>query len=212
VTYLLSIRSGWRGVGPYDLLVRDRVAGRSCGEDSFDSKVEVSDRPRPGEMAALVGECDSPNLIRPHRDATFFDWRYRNPLSRYRFLFSGNGRLDGFMVLQKRLFRERPGMRIVDWQCRDPRTFSLLLEAAIARIDTERLSIWSATLPGDIRALLESAGFRPAGEASGPGGQYSGPLVLMLGDAADQPRWRLGASCLTELPAWELRMICSDGC
>ncbi|MGA8259108.1 MAG: hypothetical protein WB783_02730 [Arenicellales bacterium] len=212
VTYLRSIRSGWRSVGPYDLLVRDRVAGRPSGRDVPDSKVSVSDRPRPDAMAALARECDSPNLIRLHRDRAFFDWRYRSPLSRYCFLYTGGERLDGFMILQKRLFLEKPGMRIVDWQCRDPRTFSLLLEAAIARIDTERLSIWSATLPRDICVRLKRAGFQPAGNAAGAGGQYPGPLVLMLGGAADQPHWRLGESSLTELPAWELRMICSDGC
>ena len=56
--------------------------------------------PRPTPMADLVRRCEDPHSIRLERSRSFFEWRYRNPLSHYHFLYAESDPLEGYLVLR----------------------------------------------------------------------------------------------------------------
>ena len=68
-------------------------------------------------MAELAERIGYDGRIRHVRDEQYFSWRFQNPLSEYRFLFWDNGRLDGYLVLYRKVYP--PGndelAYIVDW-------------------------------------------------------------------------------------------------
>lgn len=205
-TYLRSWRSGWQTVGVYCPWQRERRGHPRPGPP--EQRVDIEAEPRPAAMAALARERENPDTVRLWRSASFLKWRYRNPLSRYHFLYIGGDPLEGYMVLQERLMKPKRGMRIVDWECREAGAFELLLRAAISRVDPECLMIWSATLPGDIQACLTRNGFQPVDDTRGSRYYRPGPLLFVLGDGSD-PQAELPHG-LCNPAAWRLHMICSD--
>ena len=118
--------------------------------------------------------------------------------------------MEGYLVLQERLLKRQHGMRIVDWEAVDPPMFERLLGAAIKEIGSERLTIWSATLPSAVQSILRRAGFEPVDDTRGSRRYRPGPLVAAIGDDASRGTWRLGGHALTDLANWRLRMVCSD--
>ena len=101
-------------------------------------------------------------------------------------------------------------MRIVDWEAVDPPMLELLLSAAITEIASERLTIWSATLPSAVQAILSRAGFEPVDDTRGSRRYRPSPLVATIGSDASRETWQLGDHVLTDLANWQLRMVCSD--
>ena len=99
ITYLRSLRSGWRAVGSYAPWARDRVAGDGRRPPSTAGSVMLEAGPRPTPMADLVRRCEDPHSIRLERSRSFFEWRYRNPLSHYHFLYAESDPLEGYLVL-----------------------------------------------------------------------------------------------------------------
>ncbi|MCP5042341.1 MAG: hypothetical protein GY944_15050 [bacterium] len=113
--------------------------------------------PRPAQMAELVERLELDALMTQIRDSAFYEYRYRNPLSHYRFLYCYEGtELRGFIVLQ---VHAREGasrhVNIVEWEALDDSTRSLLLEAAVSS-GANTLSTWATD---HNRAQLERAGF-----------------------------------------------------
>lgn len=210
VTYLRSLRAGWRTLGAYLPLARDRTQGDGVRSHADAGGVEVEEAPRSDAMVDLVEHLEDPSAIRLNKDRAFFEWRFRNPLSRYVFLYADEGgALSGYMVLQRRLLKRARGMRIVDWEAADDQTFGRLLSAAISEVDTERLTIWSATLPPAAQARFEAAGFRAVDDTKGSRHYRPGPLVAAIGSDPSEP-WRLGSHAITDLQNWRLRLACSD--
>ena len=71
--------------------------------------------PLPEEMESLVKRLPTDGRFRHVRDRTYFDWRFRNPIRNYRFVYAGGDRLDGYLVLQRALDRA-DRVSIVDWE------------------------------------------------------------------------------------------------
>ncbi len=217
-TFLLSLRGGWRAVGPYAPLVRESVSPRRPQFEPAGVAVRLESEPRAGPMADLVERAPQEAAGRSiglHRDRRFFEWRFKNPISRYHFLYAeggADGGLRGYLVLQERVLKPQRGMRIVDWEATDADTFSALLAAAIHSVETERLTLWSATLPAWVRTVMTEAGFEPHDDTRGSRHYRPGPLVAALGPAADLPNWELGGLDPTDMGNWSLRMACSDSC
>jgi hypothetical protein len=69
--------------------------------------VEIDVCPRPKAMAALIDRIGHDGRLRHVRDEQYFDWRFRDPLREYRFLYMGKDALDGYLVLIKRDRRPR---------------------------------------------------------------------------------------------------------
>ncbi len=65
-----------------------------------DVRIELSDEPRIGEMAALIEALGHDGRLRHVRDASFLAWRFRHPFNRYRFVYAAADPLAGFLVLK----------------------------------------------------------------------------------------------------------------
>jgi GNAT superfamily N-acetyltransferase len=124
----------------------------------------VEREPRLDAMSELVTRLGHDGRIRQVRDREFFAWRFRNPLRDYRFLYCGNTRLEGYLVLMSQ-HPTTPGptrVKIVDLEATSASVRSELLDAAIDLGRFPELFAWAATLPGEARTYLVSRGFKPA--------------------------------------------------
>jgi hypothetical protein len=161
-------------------------------------------------MADLVARLGTDGRIRHVRDSEYFQWRFQNPLGRYRFLFCDEGReLEGYLVLQEYTspMLRRDVVNIVDWEASDATVQARLLEAAITFGKGRRMIIWSATLPRPVIALLERYGFRSVHRPPEP----ADPAILVRSICRDTMagKWELAGRNLQELASWDLRMLYS---
>ncbi len=141
--------SFWRRLTPFGRPPRTRTLGQA--------RIVTRRSPRPAQMAELVERLDLDALMTQVRDSAFYEYRYRNPLSHYRFLYCYKGaELRGFIALQvhAREVASRD-VSIVEWEALDDSTRSLLLEAA-ASSGVNTLHAWATD---HNRAELETAGF-----------------------------------------------------
>jgi GNAT superfamily N-acetyltransferase len=172
--------------------------------------VSVEQTPRPAQMAALVQEQERDDLrIRQVRDERYYAWRFDDPRSCYRFLFSeAAAGLDGFLVLQQR--PESGEVAVVDWQFNDEQRWLDLLRTLIESGSLDTLSIWSATLPPKLLAGLETLGFRPGTEPDTRTHPARSLLVTSTRSGVPAAEWTLNGRSLVDLESWDLRMIFSD--
>ncbi len=169
--------------------------------------VSLAKKPRPQAMADLIRDLGGDGRLRQVRDEIFFAWRFENPRAHYRFLFWGGEDPDGYMILQNTVGQTT--LNIVDWEGRNPKIRSDLLEAAISWGQYRSLCIWGATLPGSARETLKNASFSCATKTDKPDNRRGCCMLKPLGsDAACKDI--LGCRPL-EYNSWDLRMIYSDG-
>ncbi len=238
VTFVLSIAAGWRSAGSYRTVwsgkhwhptlerVRDRIrrsrwfaAPRRWyadhlfkhfdrGVDLVSNGVSLAREPRPREMAELVARLPWDGRLRHVRNADYFAWRFRNPLSEYRFLYAGNHESKGYLVLQRFVSdrMDRGRVSIADWEAEDDRTRAALLDAALGAGRFRHLQTWTASVSEPVRALLRDRGFRDQ-IATGIRTRNGGPLVHRLSSAPTEERWTLGNRDLLDIASWDLRML-----
>jgi hypothetical protein len=235
MTFLTSISTGWRSAG-YVQPMHWRPPLVSGGIDAlrarlfpkrhrtFDDRNEDQAEPaftvvpeisfrgaaRCEEMAGLVKRIGDPGRIRHVRDREYFDWRFQNPLSRYRFLFYDTDCLEGYLVLQEYTsdFARDATVNIVDWEASNSAIKSELLQAALKFVRDRRVNIWSATLPPEVRELLIQNHFQFETPKPPMLQQCPGILVRSIRDQKES-EWMLGDLRLTELANWDLRMLFS---
>ncbi len=160
--------------------------------------------PLPNEMESLVNRLPTDGRLRHVRDRTYFQWRFRDPMRSYRFLFAGGDRLEGYLVLQRTLDRD-DRVSIVDLEAASD---SILEELLTTAIDDERFSVLSTWRLGATPAaarLLDRHGFSPAARSKSV-------LVRSVRSADLNERWTLAGRPLDDASQWDLRMIYSmDG-
>ena len=185
---------------------------RRCEAGSY---VSVEPAPRPEAMAELVERVGSDGRLRQVRDQEYFAWRFQSPLSRYRFLFWGDATLEGYLVLQT--YVHGKGISIVDWEATNIKVRADLLQTAMQWGKFDELTIWTATLPAEVKTLLRNAGFRILGKTESIGRAYSvsapRPTVLLRAvrqDMLKETDWLMAQRRLLDLDNWDLRMIYSD--
>jgi hypothetical protein len=208
------LANGGSGAAHFRDLDRDSPLERR----NMSGQVSVQREPRPGAMADLVARIGTDGRIRQVRDEAYFAWRFRDPLSVYRFVFWADLRLEGYLVLQAPARRPARLVNIVDWEASDARVREELLRAALRWGGFDALATWSRSLPADARALLQRNGFRLADPPASLGRAYrldiARPRVLERGvgsEALRQDDWALAGRRLLDLDDWDLRMIYSDG-
>lgn len=193
--------------GPHRALGWLRRAARRLG--GARGGLQMSDRPRPAAMAELNEQIGRDSRIRHVRDADYFEWRFGNPLSTYRFIFLGGRRLEAYLVLRS---ASHPGpvrsTWIADWAGESPGARRRVLAAALER--PGRLELWSGALDEEDRKELRRAGFteRPIHSFA----EYF-PCVLVRPVAAEPspPPWRLEGVDLLDTASWDVRLLDSDG-
>lgn len=176
-----------------------------------DSKVQVEDVPRVGDMADLVRRVGSEGRIRHVRDEGYFSWRLQCPLSRYRFVYLGSPRLDGYLVLQEYVSRyaDLSQVQIVDWEATSPEAREELLRSAVQLAGGRAVKVWTATLAEETKALLAKYAFLAEEAPVGVEASRWGVLVKSIRDDGPAAQWRLGDRSLMDLSHWDLRTLYS---
>lgn len=212
VTYLRSLRLDWRSAGPFTMLrrsVEQTSPSQTIRSLRLHPDLSLDDAPRAAAMANLIRRHGLDGRVRHVRDQEFFEWRLRNPLSRYRYIYWGTNELRGYLVLQERLYREQSHLSIADWEAPDDEIKLLLLEAAIASAKRDIL-IWSASLSANLLRQLEACGFTTIDEWPDNNRHRPSLLVRRIQDRRlDRPR-SVAHQRLLDIKNWDLRMIYSD--
>jgi GNAT superfamily N-acetyltransferase len=190
--------------------LRDRGLHRTHRLLRNNPSIRLEHAPRCVEMAELVARIGTRGKIRHVRDSEYFHWRFKNPLSRYSFLFWIEERLDGYLVLQEYTsdFADRLRLNIVDWEAINPAVQSSLLESACVIANERPLWIWAATLPQPTTDMLAHRRFLVPGSLPD---RPSPPSVLVRPLCHDSPDavWPLAGRSLLDLSNWDLRMLYS---
>ena len=202
----------WRYVDvPARLTLRPGFAAMDAAwsRARHDPALAFEHEPRPDSMAALAQRSQA-RLAGHERDATYFRWRFDNPLSDYRYVFWNEPGLEGFLILQLRPLGDAADIGIVDWEASRPELFEAMLAPIAATGGYDSLSVWSATLPEAIRATLRQLHFEPLDTSRGDPAYRPGPLAIGAAgsdigaiDPAHAPYFR-------DLSRWDLRMVYSD--
>jgi hypothetical protein len=218
-TQLASLMAGWRSAGGIEVARRGPAPLPPPSPDEAEgATAEVSIEPvcRADAMARLAAEVPADGRIRHVRDARYFAWRYRNPLSRYRFVYAWRGGLAGYVALQSHV-RAAPGrVHVVDWEAVEPPLFPRLLRAAIAAGGFGEMVLWTSSLRPAARRRLAELGFafeppeRTLGRAARAGRSRPAVLVREPGRGTDRPGPSFAGRRLLELADWDLRGIYSD--
>ncbi|MGC2460121.1 MAG: GNAT family N-acetyltransferase [Steroidobacteraceae bacterium] len=198
----------WIGARRLSLADIDAERVRRCTKDM--PRIVFEDAPRCSAMAELVDSV-SASRIRHVRDAAYFDWRFRNPLSRYRFLFWANPRLEGYLVLQEctSAYAVNDVVNVVDWEATSAAVQAELLGAATRLITDRNLVIWSASLSRELTMLLDESGFKVEPAPRTVAQQRHTLLVRPVGAAGLNGDWLLAGRRLLDLDSWDLRMLYS---
>jgi hypothetical protein len=167
------------------------------------SKISVTSFPRTGDMAQLVEKLPYNGDFRHVRDTRYLDWRYKNPLRQYRFLYLDSGTLDGYLVLQS---TDPDRIDIVDWEASSHEDRGKLMNTLLQLTRSKKIQIWLSTLPAAARDNLRQAGFVPVGPGKGVGRNVPGILTVPLSDGGEKQMHELG---LDDVKNWDLRMLYS---
>lgn len=185
------------------------VAGRRP-EFAPGSGLAIFTSPDARAMADLVTRLGNDGRLRHVRDAQYFTWRFENPTRDYRFIYGGNGSLNGYLVLQAQLpgHPNRARVNIVDWEATSAATLRDLLRVAIDHGRFEELTTWSATLGEGKRTILAEHGFAPAPPTKDS--KYRNCLLARpTGDPLPAGNWTLAGRRLDDLSNWDLRLLYS---
>jgi GNAT superfamily N-acetyltransferase len=239
VTHLGALAEGWRALGAFGAVVRPqansgfrpveravRVLRRALASlrPAPGTGVKLSRRTRPDEMAELAARRTDRGGIRHVKDARWFRWRYRDPSSRYRFVyFERDSRLVGYLALH----RDAPPLPsgpldVVDWEKGDRLEWSEMLAVALRVADrlVLPLTTWSAAWPPEVRTRLSELGFEPRPLWGALANRRPTFLVGRLdrgrvgaeaGDGSDSDAaWSVGGLRIDDVGSWDLRPIFAD--
>ena len=177
--------------------------------------ISVEDAPRCAAMAELVGRIGGSGRIRHVMDSEYFQWRFQNPLSRYRYIFYwGENRLQAYLVLQEYTSEHRNWnwsvLNIVNWEASSAAAQERVLKVALTGFAKGRdLVLWSATLPEPTIELLRKSGFRFLTPPTNVNHFPPAILVRPIANFHAGGEWTLGGRNLLDLAAWDLQMLYS---
>ncbi len=209
----------WRRAIGY---AKRRVTGSRPPFKRFDQAVVRSPRhgiavdryPWADSMAGLVKRLPYDGRLRHVRDPQYLEWRYRNPLSDYRFVYrQQHGVLEGYLVIGTKAREHAPEVEayIVDWEASSAEVRAALLEAVLDWDAFEALAVWQRCFDASVRALLARHGFETTETDISITSPRRTVLMRPLGRADRQDAWTLGGRSLLEIGNWDVRMIYSDG-
>ena len=173
--------------------------------------LSFEDAPRCAAMAELVNRIGTTGRIRHVRKSEYFQWRFQNPLGRYRYIFWEKDHLEGYLVLQQHTseYFDRSAVNIVNLEASDEVIKKLLLKAASAVFGKgKELIVWSATLPEPTTTLLRKNGFRFLKAPTN--GSIFPPVILVRAIADRDGEWLLGDRHLLDMADWDLQMLYSS--
>jgi hypothetical protein len=173
--------------------------------------IQIEDNPRSLDMAGLVKKIGDNGRIRQVRDPLYFDWRFQNPQSQYKFLFWAKTGLEGYLVLQQYTSPNADDgiVNIVDWEATSIPIHTELLQVAMKLIAKRRLNIWSVSLPPQLKAILENSGFKLEQQVQTVAQDPSALLVRPIRDVEIENTWQFAGQSVLEMKSWDIRMLFS---
>ena len=170
----------------------------------------VERKPRLDAMVELVERLGHDGRIRQVRDRAYLAWRFDNPLSDFRFVYCGNERLDGYLVLGRRASDLGAFDRVYvsDLEAKDEAVRARLLAAAIDRGRLPELVTWTATLSEEKVRAFTNQGFVPVDLEEAARG-FPCVLARRLPDGDNAEDWMLAGRRLLDLASWDVRVIFS---
>jgi GNAT superfamily N-acetyltransferase len=156
------------------------------------------------DMEQLVARLPKNSQIRHVRDHAYFEWRFRNPMRSYRYLYAGGDRIEGYLVLQRPLNGNVDQVSIVDWEAESEPVLEALLDAAIEHGRFPALCAWRLGASRAVRRILDRHGLAPVKSRH----EY-GILVRSVRNAELDEPWMLGSRPLDDASQWDMRMIYS---
>lgn len=149
----LAKRLGYSSVAPPS----DRTVDAEVSEVAHvNSRISVS---AVGDVVAMSALASKVNSHNSDRSADFLRWRFANPDRQYRFVYWGDDRLRGYMIVGWAA-EDYGHVRIVDHCSENLDIFTDLL-AAVTRIPHGDIELMSSTLPEREAAAAFELGFRP---------------------------------------------------
>jgi hypothetical protein len=172
--------------------------------------VVIERQPRLHAMAELVGRLGHDGRIRHIRDSEYLRWRFQNPFSEYRFLYVGEERLKGYLVLNRKTsdLADSSRVYIADLAAIDDAIVAELLSTAVTAGRFPELVTWTASLSEGERRLAAKLGFEPVDVELTTRGC---PCVLVrpLRDDLPEAQWTLGDRSLLDPQSWDWRVLYS---
>ena len=161
-------------------------------------------------MADLVERLPHDGRIRHVRDREYLGWRFANPLSDFRFLYWGDTRIDGYLVLARRAsdLGAFDRVYVADLEGADESVRAGLLRAAIERGRFPVLAVWSGTLGDKALQTLSGQGFVPVDTEETARG-FPCILARLLPDGRPMNDWTLGGRALLDVANWDVRVLYS---
>jgi hypothetical protein len=161
-------------------------------------------------MADLAGRRRKAARIRHVCGPEYFAWRFRNPLSSYRFLYWDDGRLEGYLVLEEYSAGPATAVHLVDWEYKDEEVASEMLRAAIAAGSFPVMETWSISANDGMAGILRPRGLKAVREPDTKLHPAAGPLIIKVSEPRDSSGWHLGGLNTLDAENWEFRMVYSD--
>ena len=183
----------------------DAAAGRPAR-----GSMTIEGGPRVDAMADLVERLGHDGRVRHVRDREYLRWRFQNPFSEYRFLYCGEARLQGYLVLNRKNSPLADGTRvhIADLVASDDHVRAELLATAITAGRFPELVTWTSSLSDEELRLLKKLGFAPVDpEVTSRGCPCI--LVRALRDDLPETEWALGGRPLLDAKSWDWRLLYS---
>lgn len=238
VTLIGSIAMGWRSIGSLETMYwsagprgkwnyPNKRFFRSSSErdhpfhfldkkiskdsDEVSPYVSIDYLPKPREMAELVTRLKHNGHISHVRDQQYFEWRFQNPLSHYRFLYWRDKKLEGYLILQTSAYTDNIGwVSILDLEASSEHVCKDLIIATLRSCEFCYIRIWTSTLPEDTKAILKDCGFKILKEKIGVAEARPSILVRPTRDEMLNEEWIILNLELLDLNNWDIRMIFSD--
>lgn len=231
-THLGQLTMGWHGIGPIQPRSRERyrallpafirksrklVGIPPTPFTGFDRRSRRGDHPgifgsRSPEtdiMAGLIERIGTDGRIRHIRDQAYFEWRFKNPLWQYRFLFLEEGELAGYLVLGAR--RGTWHVHILDWEATNEEVRQYLLEAALSMGKFVHISTWTVSLDDETKSLLDHNGFADTQDPPSPATPHDTVMIRSVDRNVPPDEWILAGRPMLAAENWDLREIYSDG-
>ena len=174
------------------------------------NRLQLSKTGRSKAMAELIQRIKHDGRIRHVRDEQYLKWRYMNPLHEYRFVYAGEPRLDGYLVLKRNIsdLADSSEVSIVDWEAINTDLLEKLLQSVLLGGKFNRVVAWEANLSNDFRKILGKYDFKLELQ-KGVLQQRPALILRSIRDNHDQSRQSIAGRHLLDFSDWDIRMIYS---
>jgi hypothetical protein len=168
------------------------------------SSIHVSNRPEIADMSALAEETGSDH-IQHVTNESYLHWRFRNPLSTYAFVYTGDGSMDGYLVIQRHLGHRIA--HIVDMRFASDDALQRLLEALNEGNRWPNIETWLPPASHELEHGLIASGLRKVETTRRTRRAF---LLGRVPSGEEQSDWSLGGRPIDDPVRWDVRMLASD--